>query len=73
MRIVGNGVQNAFELSKKVLTLSFHKYVPGFYPCSGGVDDVGILMGKYYSVNVPYLDGIGHNTFLNLFFKIFPR
>lgn len=71
--IAGDGVQNAFELSKKVVTLSFHKFAPGFYPSTGGVDDVGILKGKYYCINVPYLDGIANDSFLNLFSSIFPK
>ncbi len=28
----GDGVQDAFEFTDKVMTLSFHKYAPGFYP-----------------------------------------
>ncbi|CAH0561320.1 unnamed protein product [Brassicogethes aeneus] len=69
----GNGVQNAFEMSKKILTLSFHKLIPGFYPGTGNLDDIGSNKGKYYSINVPYLSGISHNTYLILFDEIFAK
>ena len=26
------GVQDAFEFTDRVMTVSFHKYAPGFYP-----------------------------------------
>ncbi|KAK4886153.1 hypothetical protein RN001_002424 [Aquatica leii] len=69
----GNGVQNAFEFSKKVLTLSFHKHSPGFYPGSGNLKEVGCYNGKYYSLNVPLLEGCNNETYLKCFTKIFPR
>ncbi|KAJ8949831.1 hypothetical protein NQ318_000530 [Aromia moschata] len=67
----GNGVQNAFEYSDKILTLSFHKKSPGFYPGTGDVDDNGMAKGKYYSINVPFLEGVSHNSYLNFFSKVF--
>lgn len=73
MYFLGNGVQNAFELSKKVLTLSFHKYSPGFYPGSGDINDCGLLHGKYYSLNVPLLEGCSNRTYLQIFKAVFPR
>lgn len=66
-------MQNAFELSQKVLTLSLHKYVPGFYPGSGGVDDIGLQKGKHYSINVPLLEGCGNDTYLKCFSVVFQR
>ncbi|XP_018333043.1 histone deacetylase 8 [Agrilus planipennis] len=69
----GNGVQNAFEFSKKILTLSFHKWAPGFYPGSGNVEDSGSGRGKYYSVNVPICEGTNDVTYYRLFNEIFPR
>nr|CAD7596540.1 unnamed protein product [Timema genevievae] len=63
----GDGVENAFLVTKKVLTLSFHKHGPGFYPGSGAIADTGSGNGKLYSINVPLKDGIKDD----LFFKIF--
>ncbi|KAJ8922638.1 hypothetical protein NQ315_007670 [Exocentrus adspersus] len=67
----GDGVQNAFEYSNKILTLSFHKKSPGFYPGTGDLHDVGSAKGKYYSLNVPMLDGVGHGSYLKIFDKVF--
>lgn len=72
-QFLGNGVQNLFEISKKVLTLSFHKYMPGFYPGSGSLDDLGYLKGKYYSLNVPFLEGLSDDSLLYAFNHIFPK
>ncbi|KAK5643273.1 hypothetical protein RI129_007118 [Pyrocoelia pectoralis] len=69
----GNGVQNAFELSQKILTLSFHKFSPGFYPGSGNVDEVGSQRGRYFSVNVPLREGCSNRTYIRCFKEIFSR
>jgi histone deacetylase 8 len=69
----GDGVQNAFEYSNKILTLSFHKLMPGFYPGTGKLEDVGSSKGKYYSINVPFLEGISNTTYLKVFSDVFPR
>ncbi|GLV35263.1 Histone deacetylase 1 [Carabus blaptoides fortunei] len=69
----GNGVQNLFESSQRILTLSFHKCMSGFYPGSGTLSDLGFSKGKYYSLNIPFLEGISDNTLLYTFNKIFPR
>ncbi|VEN41453.1 unnamed protein product [Callosobruchus maculatus] len=67
----GNGVQNAFEYSNKILTLSFHQKTAGFYPGTGGLEDIGCGEGKYYSVNVPFLEGIGHENYTKVFKEVF--
>jgi len=54
----GDGVQEAFYTSDRVLTLSFHKYGDGFFPGSGDLHEVGVRRGKYFSVNVPLRNGI---------------
>ncbi|KAK9710654.1 Histone deacetylase domain [Popillia japonica] len=69
----GNGVQKAFELSKNVLTLSFHKHEIGFYPGTGLLDDVGKSSGSYYCINVPFLSGICDKNYTHLFNNIFER
>lgn len=47
--------------------------MPGFYPSTGSLDDVGCFKGKYYSMNVPFLEGVGNNSLLYVFDAIFPR
>lgn len=66
----GNGVENAYMATDRVLTLSFHQYEPGFYPTSGSLDDIGIHKGKYYTVNVPLKGGITDEKYVTLFDKI---
>lgn len=66
-------MQNAFEISKKILTLSFHKHSPGFYPGSGSLDDIGMQKGRYYSLNVPLMDGVSDDTYLRVFHQVFPK
>jgi acetoin utilization deacetylase AcuC-like enzyme len=47
--------------------------MPGFYPGSGKLEDVGSSKGKYYSINVPFLEGISNTTYLKVFSDVFPR
>ncbi|XP_022100459.1 histone deacetylase 8-like [Acanthaster planci] len=66
----GDGVEDAFCYTPKVLTCSFHKYCPGFFPGTGSLDDVGIGKGKFYSVNVPLKDGIQDNQYFSIFCRV---
>lgn len=68
----GDGVQDAFCATDKVACLSFHKYEPGFFPGSGSMNEIGIGKGKYYSVNIPLLDGIRDDNFCSIVEKILP-
>ncbi|CAG5044283.1 unnamed protein product [Parnassius apollo] len=68
----GNGVQDAYNLSKSVFTLSFHKFEPGFYPGSGGIDDIGTHTGKGYKCNFPLHAFYTDRTLEFAFEKIFP-
>ncbi|XP_077682161.1 histone deacetylase 8 isoform X3 [Eretmochelys imbricata] len=54
----GDGVEDAFSFTSKVMTVSLHKFSPGFFPGTGDVSDIGLGKGRYYSVNVPIQDGI---------------
>lgn len=67
----GNGVQDAYNISKSVFTLSIHKYEPGFYPGTGGVDDIGAFGGKGYACNVPLHAGYSDNTLECAFERVF--
>lgn len=51
--VPGNGVQDAYNISKTVFTLSIHKHEPGFYPGTGDLDDIGSGTGKGYTCNLP--------------------
>ncbi|EAN32325.1 Histone deacetylase Rpd3 [Theileria parva strain Muguga] len=62
----GDGVEEAFYVTHRVMTISFHKF-GNFFPGTGDVTDVGVSSGKYYSVNVPLNDGIDDESFVDLF------
>ena len=78
----GDGVQEAFLHTNRVLALSFHRYGQGFFPgaeinqkfdpkkCppgTGSDDEVGEGEGLGYSVNVPLLEGITDQGYRQLF------
>lgn len=66
----GDGVQEAFYNSNRVLTVSFHKYSSDFFPGTGHIDEVGHSLGKYFSLNVPLQDGIDNESYVALFKSI---
>lgn len=63
----GDGVQEAFYISDRVLTLSFHKYGDGFFPGSGSLEEMGVRKGKYHTINVPLHNGIDDAGYAYLF------
>jgi len=63
----GDGVEEAFYLTDRVMTVSFHKYGDYFFPGTGDVKDIGERSGKYCALNVPLKDGIDDNTFQRIF------
>eukprot|EP00917_Polyrhabdina_sp_WS-2016_P024145 GHVP01052371.1.p1 GENE.GHVP01052371.1~~GHVP01052371.1.p1 ORF type:complete len:457 (-),score=59.45 GHVP01052371.1:964-2307(-) len=62
----GDGVEEAFYVTHRVMTVSFHKF-GDFFPGTGDIGDVGASAGKYYAVNVPLNDGIDDQGFLDIF------
>ncbi|KAM0932470.1 putative histone deacetylase [Dioscorea sansibarensis] len=61
----GDGVEEAFYTTDRVMTLSFHQR--DLFPGSGHVDDIGHKDGKYYAVNVPLERGITDDNYHTLF------
>src|SRR4029077_18611982 len=53
----GDGVEEAFYTTDRVMTVSFHKYGE-YFPGTGELRDIGVGQGKYYAVNFPLRDGI---------------
>ncbi|KAA8913393.1 hypothetical protein FN846DRAFT_929799 [Sphaerosporella brunnea] len=67
----GDGVEQAFFSTDRVMTLSFHKYdKDNFFPGTGNWDDIGGGAGKHYSLNVPLRDGIDDENYVSLFKSI---
>ncbi|KAK6633588.1 hypothetical protein RUM44_004195 [Polyplax serrata] len=67
----GNGVEDAFLFSSRVMTFSIHKFETGFYPATGSLNDVGKGNGKFYTVNVPLRSGITDEKYTTIFKDIF--
>ncbi|KAK0555091.1 histone deacetylase [Tilletia horrida] len=63
----GDGVQEAFYNSNRVLTVSFHKYGDDFFPCTGALSEIGTGLGKHFSLNVPLQNGIDDASYVWLF------
>ncbi|KAF9317958.1 histone deacetylase [Podila horticola] len=62
----GDGVEEAFYTTDRVMTVSFHKHGE-YFPGTGEVRDVGAGAGKYYAVNFPLRDGIDDTTYKSIF------
>ncbi|ODV88478.1 hypothetical protein CANCADRAFT_33060 [Tortispora caseinolytica NRRL Y-17796] len=62
----GDGVEEAFYTTDRVMTCSFHKYGE-YFPGTGELRDIGIGKGKYHSVNIPLRDGIDDITYQSVF------
>lgn len=63
----GDGVQEAFYLTDRVMTVSFHKYGNYFFPGTGDMYEIGAETGRYYSVNVPLKEGIDDQSYVQVF------
>ena len=68
----GDGVEQAFWSTDRVMTLSFHKYdKDGFFPGTGPLSSTGPLnplnQGAHHALNVPLNDGIEDDDYIRLF------
>jgi len=68
----GDGVEEAFYTTDRVMTVSFHKYGE-YFPGTGSVHDIGVGSGKNYSLNFPLLDGMDDHSFEAIFRTIIAR
>ncbi|UXI17074.1 transmembrane protein 234 [Sarcoptes scabiei] len=62
----GDGVEEAFYTTDRVMTASFHKYGE-YFPGTGDLRDIGAGKGKYYAVNFPLRDGIDDEAYEGIF------
>eukprot|EP01086_Lenisia_limosa_P006935 TRINITY_DN261_c0_g4_i2.p1 TRINITY_DN261_c0_g4~~TRINITY_DN261_c0_g4_i2.p1 ORF type:complete len:392 (-),score=6.02 TRINITY_DN261_c0_g4_i2:68-1243(-) len=62
----GDGVEEAFYTTNRVLTLSLHKF-GDYFPGTGDLRDIGISKGRCYSVNIPLDDGITDDYYHYIF------
>mmetsp|Transcript_7974 Transcript_7974/g.24033 ORF Transcript_7974/g.24033 Transcript_7974/m.24033 type:complete len:405 (-) Transcript_7974:430-1644(-) len=63
----GDGVEEAFYCTDRVMTCSFHKFGNGFFPETGDIHETGAREGKGYAVNFPLLDGMDDVSYENIF------
>jgi len=66
----GDGVEEAFFTTNRVMTVSFHQYGDDFFPGSGNIHSVGEGLGKFHSINVPMKPGMNDETYVPLFKNI---
>lgn len=62
----GDGVEEAFYLTDRVMTCSFHKF-KDFFPGTGHIDDKGEDKGKNHSVNFPFAEGMDDESYIRVF------
>ncbi|EHB08180.1 Histone deacetylase 2 [Heterocephalus glaber] len=68
----GDGVEEAFCTTDRVMTVSFHKYGE-YFPGTGDLRDIGAGKGKYYAVNFPMRDGIDDESYGQIFKPIISK
>jgi histone deacetylase 1/2 len=64
----GDGVEEAFYTTDRVMTFSLHKY-GDFFPGTGHSSDIGAKEGAGYSVNAPLHNGITDDTYFDDLFQ----
>lgn len=62
----GDGVEEAFYTTNRVMTVSFHKFGE-YFPGTGDVQDVGYDEGQNYAINFPLHDGMDDESFKSVF------
>eukprot|EP00668_Euglena_longa_P045996 GGOE01061679.1.p1 GENE.GGOE01061679.1~~GGOE01061679.1.p1 ORF type:complete len:391 (+),score=92.62 GGOE01061679.1:149-1321(+) len=68
----GDGVEEAFYLTDRVMTVSFHKF-GDFFPGTGDITDIGVHKGKGFAVNFPLKDGINDASYQSIFEPVMTR
>eukprot|EP01083_Nonionella_stella_P040704 110360_1 len=68
----GDGVEEAFYTTDRVMTVSFHKG-GDFFPGTGKVQDCGLYGGKGYALNFPLHDGMDDDCYRSIFQPIITR
>ena len=64
----GDGVEQAFYITDRVCTVSFHRFGPKrVFPGTGDIGDHGDGLGAFHSINVPLLGGIGDTAYVDAF------
>jgi len=62
----GDGVEEAFFTTNRVMTVSFHRY-GDFFPGTGDLKETGYGEGENYSLNVPLKQGITDEAYYDIY------
>lgn len=65
----GDGVEEAFYTTNRVMTFSLHKYGQGFFPETGDIKHKGAKDGEGFSLNAPLNSGITDDGYFYEIFK----
>lgn len=68
----GDGVEEAFYTTDRVMTCSFHKYGE-YFPGTGDLKDVGAEKGQGYALNFPLRDGIDDEAYERIFCPVLQK
>jgi acetoin utilization protein AcuC len=68
----GNGVQDAFYDSEKVLFISLHQNGESLYPGTGFENEIGEGKGRGYTVNLPLPEYTDDEAYVRAFKAIYP-
>ena len=70
----GDGVQAIFYDDPRVLTISIHQYLPGwFFPGTGGLEERGGPAAPGSAINVPLPPDVGDDAWLEAFRAVVPE
>lgn len=62
----GDGVEEAFFTTNRVMTCSFHKF-KDFFPGTGNYTDIGYGDGRNHAINFPLSEGINDDVYRTIF------
>eukprot|EP00741_Cyanophora_paradoxa_P005794 tig00000113_g5615.t1 len=68
----GDGVEEAFYCTDRVMTVSFHKFGE-YFPGTGDIKDVGAEVGRNCAINFPLKDGIDDQSYETIFKPIMTK
>ena len=68
----GDGVEEAFYTTDRVMTCSFHKFGE-YFPGTGDVKDKGVGRGENYAINVPLHDGMDDDSYRFVFVPVIDK
>ncbi|HEX5937427.1 MAG TPA: acetoin utilization protein AcuC [Actinomycetota bacterium] len=69
----GDGVQAIFWDDPRVLTISIHQYLPGwFFPGTGGLEERGGPAAPGSAINIPLPPDVGDDAWLEVFRAVIP-